>query len=325
MRIRHVIDESGMRLIDGSLDTLGETIDAFLDRIDTARDRHEVVARSTELYDTVVMDGLVFHDLLYGNNSPLSVDINRLRRLRVAIDRLEFWTETDALHLMSDFDVSIDGHSFFAPSLAYAHACRSLPHTVGCIVFNGAGRQGPVEVLVGEQAHVLHFIVDDSTHIQLFRDAVDLESMDESRFEDNATSAFPKLLWAEGVWRGLSSFQRPYLEHRATLVKHLAALNDVAAEIFAGLSASHPEQISGHFGAYGVDASDENGRTKRDNESIRDRTRRFQGRDHVFWWHTKLLRNTDRIHFMWRKNDTDPPGPGEIIIGIFTDHCHLPG
>lgn len=323
MKIRHVIDESGVLLRDSSPEAVAEVIDAFLDRIDTARDRREGVARSTDLYVAPVMDGLDFYDLLYDAASPID-DVDRLRRLRIAVDRLLVWDETEALDVVRDLEVTIAGNRVYSPSVAYAHACRSLPGAVGSILFKSTGRRGIVDVQVGGEAYALHFIVSESDHTQLFRDAVTIENMDEAAFEANAPSAFPRLSWVSGVWRGIGDFKRPYMEHRQVLVEHLGVLNDVGADIFNSLSATQPDQISGHFGSHGVVASDENGRTKRDKEAKKDRTRCFQGEECVFWWHTKLLPETDRIHFLWRSSADGDESPGDIIVGIFTHHCHLP-
>jgi hypothetical protein len=221
--IRHVIDEAGVRLTDSAPEIAGDVIDAFLARIDAARDRNERVARSSDLYTAPVMEGFEFHALLYDPASPIK-DLDRLRRLRIAVDRLLIWDETEALELVSELEVTIAGVRVYAPSVAYAHACRSVPKAVGSIRFRSAGGGGIVEVQVGEQTHSLHFIVTESDHTQLFRDAVRIEDMDEAAFEANAASAFPRLLWVNEVWRGIANFKRPYTEHRQALIKHLGVL-----------------------------------------------------------------------------------------------------
>ncbi|MEM9463332.1 MAG: hypothetical protein AAGF11_54825 [Myxococcota bacterium] len=317
---RHIIDESGVWLDGLSGDDAEKVIRDFLDRLDTARDRGERIARTrSDLYNATVAEGIEFFQLLFEDESPIRLGIDLRQRLRIAIDRAYIWDDhADLIERVQEFDVIVNDKRVFAPSVAFAHACRSRRHAVGCMNFRSSGRCGTERVQVGEYEHELHFIIDESTHTQLFRDAVEIENMDESSFRMNAGSAFPRLLWADGVWAGLDSFRRPYREHRHMLVKHLGVLNDYCVEIFEELASTHPEEIGARLDALGVEASDENGRTKRNKDAKKARTRAFQGRDFVFWWHTKLLRHVDRIHFLWRAQDKD------IIIGIFTDHCYIP-
>ena len=59
---------------------------------------------------------------------------------------------------------------------------------------------------------------------------------------------------------------------------------------------------------------------------MQDRTRRHRGIDKVFWWHVKLRPNVDRIHFRYEPQSASSPGLGEgqIVVGLFKDHCVLP-
>ncbi|PRQ06576.1 hypothetical protein [Enhygromyxa salina] len=326
--IRHVIDESGLRLDGAPADdaaAVADVIDEFLDRLETAKQRDERVLRSlNDIWDAPVTEEVKFYELVYDSDPAVPLDLDRRRRLLIAIDRVPSWDEQPELvDLVNVLEVSVDGELVFAPSLALAHACRQLSRAVGCLNFESSGRSGLLQVEAEQLARDLHFVVDERTHVELFRDAVGIESMDEAAFEANVRSAFPCLRWVDRVWRGLGKFKRPYTEHRGILVKHLSTLNDVAAQLFNELSATSPEQISAGLGAHGVNASDENGRTKSDKKASKDRTREFEGEDHVFWWHTKLLPDTDRIHFKWLRSNDD--GPGTIVVGIFIDHCHLPG
>jgi len=320
--IRHIVDESGMKC---SVEAINHDIDEFLERLDIARERGERVARSCyDIYDAIIIDQRNLYDLLYDDEERMILDHDRRQRLRVAFDRMYIWDDNDTLlALISDCTVTLNHERVDSPSLALAHACRQRRHAVGCLNLTSSGRSGPINVRVGDTEHTLHFITDEPSHVQLFRYAVEIENMSESAFQSNAVSAFPDLRWADGVWGGLRDFSRPYVDCRASLVLHLGVLNDFAAEFFHRLSATHPEQISGNFGSHGVVATDENGTTKRNNKAREARTRRVGGESCIFWWHTKLHAVRDRIHFMWREDDHSPPG--EIVVGIFTQHCYLPG
>ncbi len=323
MKIRHVIDESDMRLEGFSSEQVLEILGHFLERLDLARDRGEEIARTaSDLYEAPVTSDLQLFQVLFDDDISPITDIDLRRRLRIAIDRASLWDDDDELvELVSDLDAEIDGALVFAPSVAFAHGCRVIPRVVGCLGFSRE-RAGLVEVSIGGRDQKIHFVVDEPTHVAVFRDAVEIEEMDEIAFAQNSGSAFPRLLWVDNVWSGIGHFERPYREHRQALVHHLGVLNDHAAELFAELMATRPNEVGARLDALGVEASDENGRTKQDRQARRDRTRRFRGQDQVFWWHTKLLRHVDRIHFLWQPGENT--SCGDIVVGIFTDHCHLP-
>ena len=141
-----------------------------------------------------------------------------------------------------------------------------------------------------------------------------------------ARSAFPALDWADGVWRGLGHFSRPYIEVRDELVRYLGGLSDHGAACFHEHRAD-PRRLSRVLSArVGSETSDENGRTKGHPPSRRDRTRRHRGIDKVFWWHVKLRPHVDRIHFLYEPPSVSAPWPehGRIVVGLFKDHCILP-
>lgn len=323
MNIRHVIDESGLRLGGFRGEAAREIVDAFLQRLDVASDREECVARTSELYNAPVTDEHELFEVLFeAETSPID-DVDLRRRLQRAIDRAQIWDDDPELFArISAVDVKVDAEEVYAPALAFAHSCRDIPRTIGCLNFRSSGREGTLAVEAGGNTHELHFVIDEASHRQVFRDAVEIENMTKSEFSDNASSAFPDLLWADNLWSELGEFKRPYRELRSTIVRHLAVLADVGADIFDELMSTRPEEIGPRLDVRGVPASDENGRTKQDKQARLDRTRHFDGEELVFWWHTKLLPDTDRIHFLWRPGVEEERGV--IIIGIFTDHCHLP-
>ena len=82
------------------------------------------------------------------------------------------------------------------------------------------------------------------------------------------------------------------------------------------------ENTSGLLQVVGAGVSDEDGRTKRNADARRDRTRCHRGVERVFWWHVKVQPNVDRIHFLYEAG-SDDHGQGKIVVGLFKDHCML--
>jgi hypothetical protein len=217
--------------------------------------------------------------------------------------------------------VSIAGTEFDAPSIAYSWEMGDAGTTLACLPVDCPGRRGILAVTVGGVERPVYFVTTDAEHVDFFRFAIDFEDADEGAFPAIATSAFPELRWADGVWSGLNKFSRPFRDLRSQLVNHLSVLNDHASELFRTLSSTRPDEIGRRLSALGADASDENGRTKRHAPCQRDRTRTYNGRHLTFWWHTKLQPNVDRIHFLYHAEDERHRG--FIIVGIFVDHCTL--
>ena len=185
-----------------------------------------------------------------------------------------------------------------------------------------AERLGPRDVL----GACADFVTEESEHVGFFRSVILWENADEAMFERLAQSAFPALEWADGVWRGLGHFSRPYIEVRDELVRCLGGLGDHGAACFHEHNVD-PRRLSGVLSArVGSETSDENGNTKSHKPSERDRTRRHPGINKVFWWHVKLRPHVDRIHFLYESPSVSAPLPehGRIVIGLFKDHCILP-
>jgi len=128
-----------------------------------------------------------------------------------------------------------------------------------------------------------------------------------------ALSAFPDIDFAPGAFNGIKDMSKPYRELVKPLVRHLSAFSDHGKRIFSGPWA----QVPAEFGALRVDISDENGNTKGNSEARKDRTIIIDGTDIVFWWHSKLEPDRDRIHIY---PDRIPKG-GRLLVGIFC--CHL--
>ncbi|MCY4075041.1 MAG: hypothetical protein OXH04_06395 [Acidobacteria bacterium] len=171
----------------------------------------------------------------------------------------------------------------------------------------------------------ISFVSGESDHVEFFRSVIGLENANEGQFEEFAGSAFPALDWADGIWRGLKQFSRPYAAVREELVRCLGGLSDYGAACFQEYGAGDPRELAGVLSArVGAAVSDENGRTKRNAEARRDRTRHHQGVEKVFWWHVKLRPHVDRIHFRYEAG-SGGYRQGRIVVGLFRDHCMLPG
>ena len=127
-----------------------------------------------------------------------------------------------------------------------------------------------------------------------------------------APSAFPSVDFAPNAFNGISKMSKPYNELVGRLVRHLGVLSDHGNRIFSGPR----DRVAQEFGSCGINVSDENGKTKANHVARNERTITIDGSDIIFWWHSKLERDRDRIHFY---PDRIKDG-GRLLVGIFCKH-----
>ncbi len=287
------------------------------------RIRGEGVVKHWDYYSSDLGDGIQIHSLLFDQSCPVRLDRDLAYQLSLALDRTNDFEDSS----LPDY-AGFGGRVRFAPGLVWAHtACQQGHHVAVLPLPLNEVPAGRVAVTVGNATLDVFFVIGESQHVAFFRALISLENADETAFERLASSAFPALGWADDVWRGLRDFSRPYVGVRDELVRCLGGLNDYGAMSFDQFAAD-PQRLTRELSAQiGVSTSDENGSTKRHTRSRRDRTRRHHGVDKVFWWHVKLQPHVDRIHFRWERPSAGIAGPTEgcIVVGLFKDHCVLPG
>src|SRR5271166_3854792 len=137
-------------------------------------------------------------------------------------------------------------------------------------------------------------------------------TVNPDEMEALSASAFRNLDFVTGAFNGIKSMSKPYRKLRQIIVVHLGAFSDEGARIFSGAW----DRVPTEFGSLGVDISDENGDTKRNRIARIQRTRTVAGEQRVFWWHTRLERDRDRIHICPEK----VRDRGRILVGIFCRH-----
>ena len=325
MTARFVLDESSWAAAaQADTEVLSEAIHELLDRLDAARERDEGVVKHANYYEMDLGDGIRLLSVLFEPNCRVQLEHDLNQRLIFALDRVIQFDDSD----LPEYDAAFEGRIRFAPGAVWAHVCCSEGRQIAVLPLPlGDVPRGTVSVTVADATVEIFFVVTESHHVAFFRDVLALEKADEAMFERLATSAFPALEWADGVWNGLGDFSRPYVEVRNELIRYLGGLSDYGAACFHQYLADGPNELPRVLSArVGTETSDENGFTKRHRDSRLDRTRPHRGVYKVFWWHVKLQPNVDRIYFLYEPPSINPPIPipGRIVVGRLTDHCILP-
>ena len=308
--MRFVVDESSWDFTGHANDAIQLALEAFLERLSTAREREEAVTKSRTIFEQKDACRAL------NGNDDLTRERRDLRvRLKTGLDRLTDWDDTE--DPWPD-NVVIAGTVLpLAPSIAWAHASTRCGKATACLPLFLANRHGALAVVVAEATIPVWFVNNETEHVRFGRDAIVVEDADEDGFAQLAASAFPNLRFVDGLWGGLGNLSRPYRDVRADVILHLGVLSDHGKEIFKGPRG----EIAGRFGGHGVEISPENGKVLSNNDCMKARTREYAGKQLEFVWHTKLLHHIDRIHIHQGNADSG----NCIIVGIFRDHLMLPG
>ena len=308
MTARLVLDESSWQW-PGPLPE--DTLEQFLEVLETAQDRVEEIQKFSEIYQQEVQPGQKLCDILFTPN-PAHQDL--LRRLQITLDRLKNWDDTTDPNPDA---VIINGQTIaFAPSIHFVQQRLRQRQGTACLSLDGA-RRGPLPVTAGPNTNEIHFVVDEPSHLAFYRAVFEIEDADEASYPRLAPWAFPDLVWVDGVWSGLKDFENSFKQIRKDVTRHLGVLNDHGRALFTQYADNGP-QIRGELGSRGVDASPENGNTLQNATAKKARERTYRDQVYLLSWHTKIERGRDRIHF----HPGDANSNHKVIIGIF--HHHLP-
>lgn len=314
--MRFVIDDAPWARDDVSLEMLETGLDNLADLIESTQSRGERIGIFSDIWKLALVGTDTLVSLLYEKDNPRKLAKTVRARLARQLDKIAGNTfDEDSL---SALDAKIFGASLLAPAAIRAWQEVKERRALGCLTPQTSGRQGRVGVCVAGEEKPVYFVVDEATQVAFFRDAIQLENVDENGFGALAPAAFPNLCFVDGVWRGLRDLSRPYRERRDEIIYYLSVLSDHGAAIFA---LRQNASIESEFGSRGVSISPESTETMKDGRCQRARTRDYANETLVFEWHIKIEPHIDRIHIH--------PGTASsnqrIIVGIIHKHLHLPG
>ncbi|MBD9358832.1 hypothetical protein [Methylomonas albis] len=308
-----VIDETSWHFDELEQNNCIEALEVMLDLLDDAHDQGQLACYSEELFETVVWQNKTFYGL-YEPDSPMAIPWEVQERVASIFGRLPKWQELDSYE-PRDFDVQIDNNGKeFAPSIAWAHeqTIQNKANAVACLVFPAVRPVGNHAVTVNNRIANLWFIGDFQSYRGYFRWLILDTTKNPDEMARFAASAFPSIDFIPDSFNGIKDMSKPYRDLVEPLTMHLSALSDHGKRIFLGSW----QNVTAEFGSLGVDITDENGNTKGNSQARRERTINVNGEDVVFWWHSKLEPDRDRIHFSPDKIANGGP----LLVGIFCHH-----
>jgi hypothetical protein len=309
---RFVIDETSWQFDHLALGDCCDELEQLLDKIEKAIQEKHGVCYSEELFCQPVWQNKMFHELI-DRNSGYAISRDTYERLFSIIYKLPKWQDLE-LSLPETDQVDFDGQPQTAASIAWAHqqSHADKNNAVACLVLSPKRICGKHKITVAKRTVSLWLVADWNSYQGFFRGLITDISKNPDEMAYFSESAFLNLDFRDHVFQGIKDMSKPYQALVGDIVKHLAALSDHGKEIFSG----ELEDASDKFRPLGVNMSPESGKTKQNKKACDQRTFSHKEKEVIFWWHSKLEPDRDRIHFYPNNVRTG----GKIIIGIFCKH-----
>jgi len=133
---------------------------------------------------------------------------------------------------------------------------------------------------------------------------------DLTLLEDYASDMFPAIEFSQVAWNQLNTLIGAPEESVASVINHLAVLNDSAAELWKNQITPQGRQAA--MGAQGVTASLEGPKTHKNIKAMNMRDFQFQQGKARCEWHTKLRPEINRIYFAVVEE--------RVLVGVIVDH-----
>lgn len=310
LKDRFVLDEDGWAFRNEDPDALDATVKVFLDLLDYIVESGHGVARWSELWSIEAASGRTLADLLF-SSELLDRDLRNL--LGGKLDKIRCWDES-GLGFSPALEVFCDGTIIqMAPGISIAHSAVVEGRAIACLTTNQTGRCGSVKVTESKSSEKdVYFLVEPYDARLFWRSLMELEEVDESRFESLAALAYPRIRFSDRVWSQLGRFEGSFRDIRPKLQGNLAGLSDYAPSVWR--DHSEPHSIAAQMSATcGVNCSRESPKTHANVSAMATRLVEFADSVLECEWHAKLEPHRNRIHFTVLG--------GVVYVGIF--HKHL--
>lgn len=331
--MRFVLEEASWGWDGTDRDGYVERIERLLDRLDVARERGEGYAASRELLEQKIVGDFSLADLFWSSDSLLSLGREVEERVNALFGAIHYWSDDMEWPAI---DVVVAGEALSFSSAVLAHARVARGEATACVPLPGRW-SGPLDVVVAGHAERVHFVVDSASHRSFFRDALDVERVDEDGLAKLSEHAFPDLCFLPDVWDGVRHFQGGYARVRDDLHRLLAVLDDHGAWVFTDrtgrLSPDEPEPnpaiakpvtddlVMARFRGWGLVITPESIEVRNDGKFRRPRERSLGGETLYCEWHYKFERHINRAHI----HAPVAASGGRLVVAIFRDHLPLPG
>jgi hypothetical protein len=330
--VSFVVDGAEWNFDGWPAEEVSSAISALISRVWIARDRNETVWIGDDLQTRAVMGGC---DLwtLFSPAAPIRLSIELAQELAAWLGAAPRYLEEPWPPEMQEILIQVD-ENLPAENVdqAWAHHHVRTGCAIACL---GLKRFGPHRTASNQGMATVHWIINEKTNRDFWRDAIDLEGGSAETLERLAPHAYPDLFFFLGVWQGLKRFAGGYLAIRSELQRYLTVLDDHGAWSFTfpppalEINDARPPDtgarpsnqiIESRFQRLRLEMAPENPNVYSDSACRRAREITVQNKTLYCEWHGKLEPHRNRIHV----HKPDNVSGGKVIVAIFHEHLPLP-
>lgn len=327
-----VVDGSEWRFDGWSSHQISTAMEQILNRIHVALERNETVWVGEELQIQKVFGDFDLWGLM-STESPVTIDPEIWEELAAWLGRGRCYLDEEWPIDMHEAVTAIEGANVAENSdVTWAHHNVRTGTPVACLSFN---RKGVYSTRSQVGTADVHWISDETSTLEFWRAAIDVEGDTYQSLRRLAPHAFPSLYIHPDVWTGLHRLSGGYLEHRNEVRRHLAVFNDYGTWAFtcpppalapnetarlAPSEAPSNQIIERRFVGFNIDIAPENPNVYRNTRCRRAREITVGSRVLYCEWHAKIQAHQNRVH-------VHPPvkeSNGKFIIAIVHEHLELP-
>lgn len=314
-------------------DEIQQTIEAFLAFVDDVAEAGERLAVGDDFQTRPMHGDLALWDM-FAEGSPAALPGELGREMSAWLGRVDYYPDDpDWPAGADDVVVSIDGAApINNPDVAWVHhkTRASIP---AASVTLAAARVSDTTTAQGTAP--IHFVRDACSLKAFWREAIPLEGDNADSLRRHAASAYPDVLFVDGVLAGLDDLAGGYFAMRERVQKAFSILNDWGAWAFTWPppaikpnEAPPPDQaarpanqlIEQRFRALGLEVAPENPNVGNDRVCREARETAQGGRTLYCHWHIKLEPHRNRIHL----HQPVPESGERIVVGMIAEHLPLP-
>lgn len=329
-----VIDSSDWNFSNCSSADVAHMLDAFLARLNVAKERNEPFYIGNDLQNKIVYGEM---DLWTYLESPVCEYIDRDIKNELAsyMNRGFFYEDLEDLWPPGFLENDVTDTLGVIVSLDYAFVYHNLIHSnpFACISLLDKPK---LQTSYKSISKDVYFVNSEESNLIFWREC-GLSTIRDT--QDNlqllSSHLYPNLYFYNGVWNGIDSFEGGYASIYNKLKKYLEVFNDYGNWVFTApppavhisdtiISTSNQnpssELIEERFKALGLCVAPEKPDVRKSDKCRKEREIIIDKTTHYCEWHGKFEPHQNRIHIHSPTKHSD----GKLIIAVFCKHLSLP-
>lgn len=328
-----IVNGADWRFDDVTADVVMQALDRFFEFASVSKERGEAIKLGDD-FQSRPMRGVFSLWELFSPDAGLDLAGELSQELAAWLGPAQRYLDDDWPDGVDETEITIAGEeSVDNVDVAWVHHCVRAGRTAACFTIAEAAK---VKTMTSAGAAFVHFVADEASRRQFWREAILFEGNDANSLRRNATHAFPDIWFVDGVLAHLDHLAGGYNASRHLVQKIFAVLDDWGRWIFtfpppaltpdepaAPVNQSLPpnQVVVARFTYFRLDAAPENPDVRLDRRCREARETTLAGRTLYCEWHVKLEPHRNRIHI----HAPIPESGEKLVVAMIDEHLPLPG